>query len=140
MIEMKAKCIVKGYGEGEAIVLNQSLSIFGQINMLTGELMGHDVGELRGKCVKGKILFFTHGMAASGTVIAVNEIASNGVAPAAIVQVTYPDTPTVQGCIMSGIPVVSQPDMNPFDHVKTGDWVEVDSTRGIVRVIPKKNK
>ena len=44
---------------------------------------------------------------------------------------------TVVAAILSDIPMVYELDQDPVTAIETGDWVEVDDDRGIVKVTKK---
>jgi hypothetical protein len=35
------------------------------------------------------------------------------------------------------LPLVTDLDVDPYEAIKTGDWVKVDADRGVVEVIPR---
>ncbi len=63
-------------------------------------------------------------------------LAYNKKAPKAIINIQADPIVTV-GAIISNISMVDKLEENPLEIIKTGDTVEVDADRGIVRVSPK---
>ena len=56
-----------------------------------------------------------------------------GNAPVAFVNVEV-DGLAALGCIVNEIPMMTDLESNPFDHISTGDHVVVDADEGIVTV------
>jgi len=64
------------------------------------------------------------------------ELACCQYAPKAIINLRA-DPVIAIGAIISKIPMVDQLEKNPVETIKTGDFVEVDADRGMVKVKPK---
>gem|GEM_PF-6971066 len=61
------------------------------------------------------------------------DVVKNGVGPAAIINVEA-ESVAVIGAIVAELPMVDQVDIS---QIKTGDYVEVDATNGVIRVTAK---
>ena len=92
--------------------------------------------ELEGKCIKGKILIFPSGKgtAAWGRCLIATHKHGNG--PLAIITRKL-DTLVANGVIATQTPMVSDMDRDPCQIMKTGDWVVVDASHGLVQIYKK---
>jgi len=88
---------------------------------------GHD---LKGESVKGKVLCFPYGHGSTVGSYVLYSLVKKGVGPIAIVN-QVADLVVVVGAIIAEIPMIDQIDIR---QIKTGDEVEVDGTRGTVKV------
>jgi len=88
---------------------------------------GHD---LKGELVKGKVLCFPYGHGSTVGSYVLYSLVKNGVGPIAIVN-QVADSVVVVGAIIAEIPMVDQIDIR---LIRTGDEVEVDGTRGTVKI------
>ncbi|MEM3942246.1 MAG: DUF126 domain-containing protein, partial [Candidatus Bathyarchaeia archaeon] len=87
--------------------------------------------DLYGKLLKGKVLCFPHGHGSTVGSYVLYSLAKSGLAPKAIVN-ERADPVIVVGAVMANIPMVDGVDIT---RIRTGDIVEVDAYRGIVKVI-----
>lgn len=124
--------ISKGRGEGPALVSGSAISFFGGVDPKSGLVIekGH---ELEGKCVKGKVLIFPCGKGSTAGSWILYSMAEYGTAPSAIVNIETEAIVAV-GAILSGIPLIDNPDQNPFVNINTDDWVRVDADEGIIEI------
>jgi len=60
----------------------------------------------------------------------------NGVAPRAFINSDL-DALAVLSCVACKFPMVAEPEEDVFSIIKTGDWVKVDATNGIIEVTHK---
>jgi hypothetical protein len=131
-MEIRAHTVCTGIGEGEAMVYKGPFSFLGDLDPATGEIpvLGH---ELQGQSLANKVFIFTTGKGSAGGPIYAWKAKQSGKAPAAIICL---ESEPVLSCavIAAGIPTVDKPGMNPLDLIKTGDYVKVDATRGIIAV------
>jgi hypothetical protein len=133
-IVLNGRGVVGGVAEGNAIVLQKSLSFWSGLNPQTGTLgRGQVSPELVGESVKGKVLVypFGKGSTAGGAILFWN--CMNGFAPAAIINNRL-DTVVANGVIASKVPTIIELDQDPCQLIKTGDFVKVDADNGIVEV------
>jgi len=131
-LEIKARGVVKGRAEGEALVADAMLSFWGEVDPVTGKVIavGHP---LAGQSLKGRVLVIRSTKGSSATPMVLNPARLEGTAPAAFVNVEV-DSLAALGCIVNGIPMVTGLERNPFECIATGDHVEVDADQGMVRI------
>lgn len=132
-IILKGRTVVKGKAKGEALVTDKPISFIGGIDVQTGEFIEHN-HPLFLKNIAGKILVYPTGKGSTGGSYALYEAVYNGVGPAAIINKRIEQV-TAVGSVLAEIPVVDQVKPDPVRCIKTGDYVEVDATEGIVKVI-----
>jgi predicted aconitase with swiveling domain len=135
-ITIKGKKILGGVVSGEAMVSHVPISWVGEIDETNGRIRakGH---ELEGMSVAGKILVYPESKGSSVAGVILKTLAYLKCAPKAIVMEKQPDHTTIQGIIVGGIPTVYLPGKHPLDLIKTGDFVEVNATDGIITVKKK---
>ncbi|MFB3816353.1 MAG: DUF126 domain-containing protein [Candidatus Methylomirabilales bacterium] len=132
---LKGRCISKGVGEGEALVCRQPIGFNFGIDVATGTIL-EKRHELENKSIKDKVLVFPHGKGSTGGSYVIYQLAKNGTAPKAIINIST-ETIIAVGAIMGGIPVVDSLDVNPYEAIKDGDRVRVDATGGTVEIVAK---
>ena len=128
-IVLRGRCIVEGRCRAEALVSMKPISFLGDVNPTTGKIAekSHD---LYGKCVKDKVLCFPHGHGSTVGSYVLYALAKNGLAPKAIVN-RKADPVIVVGAVIANIPMVDQIDIS---QIKTGNVVEVDAYKGLVKL------
>jgi predicted aconitase with swiveling domain len=133
--EIRARGVVKGRAEGEALVADAMLSFWGEVDAVAGKVIavGHP---LEGQSLAGRVLVIRSTKGSSGTSLILRLAALEGKAPAAFVNLEI-DGLAALGCIVNGIPMVTDLDIDPFTAIATGDHVVVDADRGILRVTKK---
>ncbi|NNG01161.1 MAG: DUF126 domain-containing protein [Desulfobacteraceae bacterium] len=133
---IKGHKIAKGKAVGNALVSRSPISFRGGVDEESGIIVekGH---ELEGLCISGKVLVFPTAKGSTAGTFQLLELKVNGVAPKAIVNLRA-DSIVAVGAIISNIPMVDRLASDPLEAIKTGDIVEVDADRGIVRVQSKK--
>jgi len=129
---LKGKACVVGTAEGEAVVINDRVSLLGEINLEKGLIT--KPGPEYGKSIAGKVFVYYSGKGSSGDTFRYWRLQANGVQPAAIINVKA-DSIHVQGAIVADIPMVANLNRNPLEIIKTGDYVKVEG--GDVTVWPK---
>ena len=131
--ELRGRPIVEGISRGRALVSGNPLSFLGGVNPETGVVIerNHD---LNGRCIKNVILCFPHGHGSTVGSYVLYSLARRGLAPKAIVN-ERADPVVVVGAVIAEIPMVDQIDIS---NIRTGDIVEVDGGKGIVRIIGRK--
>ncbi|MFC2018574.1 aconitase X swivel domain-containing protein [Chloroflexota bacterium] len=132
-IIIKGKKILGGMAAGEAVVSHVPISMVGEIDETNGTVRakGH---ELEGMSIAGKVFIYPESKGSSAAGIVIKNLSYMKCQPKAIVTVKQPDPTTIQGIILANIPTVSQPDKDPLELIKTGDFVEVNATDGIITV------
>ena len=79
---------------------------------------------------------FTTGKGSSGCDFAAWAAKKNGKVPAAII--CLESEPVLSGAVIATeIPTVDYPEMNVLELIKTGDYVKVDATAGIIELVDK---
>ncbi|MDR1508479.1 MAG: DUF126 domain-containing protein [Synergistaceae bacterium] len=129
---LKGRTVVKGKSSGEAIVTDKTISFVGGIDTLTGEFIEHGHPLFR-QNVKGKVLVYPTGKGSTGGSYILYEAASNGVAPAAIINRKIEQV-TAVGAILAEIPTLDQVEPDPVEIIRTGDFVEVDATASTIKI------
>lgn len=132
---IKARCISKGVAEGEALVSKSRISFWGGADVMKGVFTekGHD---LENCSFQDKILVFQSTKGSSGTSGMLNWSKINGVAPKAFINSDL-DALAALGGIACEFPMVAEPEQDVFSLIKTGDWVKVDATNGVIEVTRK---
>jgi len=87
--------------------------------------------DLTGASIKGKVLCFPHGHGSTVGSYVLYSLAKKGMGPKAIVN-QVADPVVVVGAIIAEIPMVDQIDLQ---QIRTGDEVEVDGDRGLVKIL-----
>ena len=125
--------IVEGHCKAEALVSSKPMSFLGGVDPADGKIIekNHD---LCGKCIKGKILCFPHGHGSTVGSYVLYSLAKKHLAPKAMLN-QKADPVVVVGAIIAEIPMLDQVDIK---QIKTGDTLEVDAARGIIRILKKK--
>lgn len=136
--KVKARCIAKGYGEGEALVSPMSLGFNHGVNYQTGEIKenGH---VLAGVSMKGKVFVFPNGRGSTGASYAFYQLMKEGGGPAAVIM-KKADTIVLSGVLIAGCPTVDMLENDAYDTIETGDYVKVDSANGTVEILKKGEK
>lgn len=132
---VKCRVISKGIGEGEALVCRQPIGFNFGVDVPNGVITEHG-HELEGKSFKGKVLIFPHGKGSTGGSYVVYQVAKEGTAPAAIINLNT-ETIIAVGAIMGRLPVVDHMAENPYDLIRDGDHVQVDAVNGTVTITKK---
>ena len=134
-MEIKAHMVCAGKAEGEAVVYNGPFSFLGDLNPATGKVPvpRHP---LEGISLADKVFVFTTGKGSSGGDFAAWAAKQNNNAPAAII--CLESEPVLSGAvIITEIPTVDRPEKNVFELIKTGDFIKVDATAGIIEIVEK---
>ncbi|MHC4401924.1 MAG: aconitase X swivel domain-containing protein [Planctomycetota bacterium] len=129
---IQCRGLVKGKAQGEALVARTTLSFWGEVDPVSGRVIasGHP---LEGKSLRGKVLVIPSTKGSSATPLVMGLAHSEGNAPVALVN-TDVDCLAVLGCVVNGIPMVTDLDQDPFEAIESGDHVEVDADAGTIVV------
>ncbi len=136
LIEIRGRGVVKGRAEGTALVADATLSFWGEVDAVTGKVIGSG-HPLEGESLRDRVLVIRSTKGSSGTPMTLNLARLEGNAPVAFVNVEV-DSLAALGCIVNGIPMMTDLERDPFSTIATGDRVVVDADRGVVRVTPRK--
>jgi predicted aconitase with swiveling domain len=131
-IILKGFKVVKGKAEGEAVVSHEPISFAGGVNPETGMVVEKN-HELEGVSLAGRILVFPMEKGSTGGSDVIFEMARLKTGPKGIINLRAKSI-VVVGAILGNIPVVDRLDGNPLELIKTGDYVELDADRGMVKV------
>lgn len=129
-MEIKARSISKGKASGEVLLSTEPIGFLGGVDPETGDVIekGH---VLEGQNISGKILVFPNGKGSTVGSYVMLQLAKNGKAPVAIINVAA-EPIIITGAIISGIPMVDDPNQDIFSVLKNGQIVEVDGEKGII--------
>ena len=131
-ITLKCHKIIGGYGKGEALVSHEPICFY-LTDPKTGVICER-THELYGKNLAGKVLVFPSGKASSVVQIdGLYKLAKNGLAPKALI-VKDVETVLVVSAFLVKVPLVDRLEKDPFETIRTGDFVEVDANKGKVAV------
>jgi len=129
-MEIKARSISRGHARGPLLISDEPIGFLGGVDPETGDVIekGHP---LEGKNIAGKVLVFPNGKGSTVGSYVMLQLARNGHAPAAIINIQAEPIIAV-GAIISGIPMVDMPQADAVNALKEGHIAEVDGTKGII--------
>jgi predicted aconitase with swiveling domain len=133
-VEITLRChkLAKGYGEGQALVSRDAICFY-LVEPKNGTLMEKE-HDLKGMSVAGKVLVFPSGKASSAVQMdGLVKLLRNKKAPSAMI-VTDVEPVLVGSAVLTKIPLVDRLERNPFETIRSGDFVKVDADKGIVSV------
>ncbi|WP_394170008.1 aconitase X swivel domain-containing protein [Saccharospirillum alexandrii] len=133
---IKGRGVVKGKVSGEALVTRETISGWGGINEREGTVIERR-HELVGQSFSGKVLLFPGAKGSSGWSAFFHMTRLNGVSPAAML-FTRMTTKIALGAVVTRVPAMTDFDQDPFEHIETGDWVEVDADAGEIRITKRR--
>ncbi len=131
-ITLRGRCVVPGRAEGEALVTKDRISGWGGIDSRTGTIV-ETRHELRGQSFAGKVLVFPGAKGSSGWSAAFHMTRTLGTAPAAML-FNEMSSKIALGAVVTRAPAMTDFDQDPLLHIRTGDWVIVDATQGVVEI------
>lgn len=130
---IQGRGLVAGTVEGTALVSQEPVSFLGDVDIVSGAIMG-ELPSMKGKKLGGSILVFPGSMGSAGAWRFIYQLFKHGTHPLALIAQTLPDPSVVQGAILAGIPVICEPDENVLRTLQNGDWLRIDGTAGTIRV------
>jgi predicted aconitase with swiveling domain len=132
---LHGKTVKKGQVEGEVIVSRLPFSYLGDLNVEKGTVapVGHD---LEGQSIAGKIFVFPTGKGSTVGPYVANMAKKLGNTPAGMICVDV-EPVMAMVAIMNDIPMVHRLDQNPLEVLKTGDYIKMNATKGVVEIINK---
>jgi len=134
-MEIKAHTVSIGQAEGEAMVYNGPFSFMGDLDPNTGRVPAPR-HKLEGQSLVNKVFVFTTGKGSSGGDSIAWMAKQKGNAPLAMI--CMESEPVLSGAVIAAeIPTVDHPEKNILKLIKTGDYVKVDATRGVIEVVGK---
>ncbi|HDH07191.1 MAG TPA: DUF126 domain-containing protein [Thermoproteales archaeon] len=137
---IKARTLVEGEVEGEALVSKVPLSFYGDIDPSTGVVVNKNL-PIYGEKVAGKILIFPYGRGSTVGSYIIYRLAKKSKAPLAIINLES-EPIIIVGCVLSNIVLVDKPEKNIFQIVETGDKVIVKAweKEAVIEVIKWKKR
>ena len=131
---MKINCrsIARGVAKGEVLLTHDPISFLGNVDPETGEIVEAQ-HELYGQCISEKVLVFPHGKGSTVGSYVIYQLFKNNVAPAAMINLESEPIVAV-GAIISEIPLVDRLESDPFELLKNGDIITVNSTDFFVEI------
>jgi len=137
-MKLKGKCLNPGTAEGEAVVTSIPFSFLGEFDAPSGKITSPRQQHF-GESVVGKILVVPTGKGSSGGPHITYAAKLHGTLPAGMI-VRENEPILAAGIITANIPAVTSLDQDPIKVIKTGDYVKMDATNGIIEVTPGSNK
>jgi predicted aconitase with swiveling domain len=129
---LKGHTVSPGKAEGEAVVLRSPFSFLGELDPATGKIAS-PLNEQFGEDLRGKVLVTPTGKGSSMGPVISWYAKKEGNNPAAVICLQA-EAILAGAAITAGIPMVDKLDRNPLEVIKTGDYVKVDATAGIVEI------
>ncbi|MCX6770330.1 MAG: DUF126 domain-containing protein [Candidatus Micrarchaeota archaeon] len=129
-MQVKARSICRGTGEGGALVSTEAISFFGSVDAKTGVVVEKEHA-LEGKSIAGKVLVFPRGKGSTVGSYVLLQLRKNKCAPAAIINQEAEPIVAV-GAIISKIPMVDCLRDGAYRKIRDGMKVKVDGTAGTV--------
>ena len=125
---LTGRVIKDGRAAGEALVSLEPIGFLGGVDPETAVVVeqGH---QLQGESVAGKVLVFPTGKGSTVGSYTLYRLARAGMAPCGIINAESEPIVAV-GAIISDIPMVDGIDIA---QIQTGDWVELNGERIVVR-------
>ncbi len=130
---IKGRIIARGQASGKVLMTKDPISFLGNVNPETGDVVD-PAHELFGQSVKGAVLVFPQGKGSTVGSYVIYQLKKNGAAPAAIINLDCEPIVAV-GAIISEIPMIDQLEINPYDLLKNGDDVLVNSAEGFIEIL-----
>lgn len=124
--------VVGGVAEGEALVTRQTISGWGGVNPMKGEVI-ESHHELRGISFAGKILVFPGAKGSSGWSGIFHLTRLTGMAPLGMLY-NITTTKAALGAVVLRVPTMTDFDRDPLDAIASGDRVRIDADRGQVQI------
>ena len=131
-IVLRGRKVVGGCAEGEALVTRQTISGWGGIDPMTGQVI-ETRHALRGVSFKDKVLVCRGAKGSSGWSAMFHTARLAGTAPKALV-FNEMTTKIALGAVVMRVPSVTDLERDPLEIIETGDWVVVDGDRGVVAI------
>ena len=134
-VRIRGRMVVPGVAEGEALVTQQTISGWGGVNPMTGEVI-ETRHELRGVSFAGRILVFPGAKGSSGWSGIFHMTRLTGKAPLGML-FNVMTTKAALGAVVLRTPTMTDFDVDPLDVIETGDRVRIDADAGEVHVWKK---
>ena len=132
-MRIRARKVVRGRAEGEALVLARSLSFLGDVDMGNAQILIADDPNY-GVPISGRVLIYQDTKGSSGGADVLLALRSKGLAPSALVAEMPVDYSMAEAAILAKIPFLCEPESEVVAKVQTGCSVIVDADKGILEV------
>lgn len=129
---IRGRKVVGGVTEGEALVTRQTISGWGGVNPMKGEVI-ESHHELRGVSFADKVLVFPGAKGSSGWSGVFHMTRLTGTAPRAML-FTITTTKAALGAVVLRVPSMTDFEQDPCEVIETDDWVRVDADKGEIQV------
>ncbi len=129
---LRGRTVVGGIAEGEALVTRQTISGWGGVNPMKGEVI-ESFHELRGISFAGKILVFPGAKGSSGWSGVFHMTRLAGTAPLGMLY-NITSTKAALGAVVMRVPTMTDFDRDPLELIETGDRVRIDANAGKVLI------
>lgn len=129
---IRGRKVVGGVTEGEALVTQQTISGWGGVNPMKGEVI-ESHHELRGVSFADKVLVFPGAKGSSGWSGVFHITRLTQTAPRAML-FTITTTKAALGAVVLRVPSMTDFEQDPCEVIETGDWVRVDADKGEIQV------
>jgi predicted aconitase with swiveling domain len=133
-VVLRGRPVVRGRAEGPALVADATLSFWGEVDPVSGRVIGRG-HPLEGNSLAGRVLVIRSTRGSSATPMVLNLDKLEGTAPAAFINVEV-DSLAALGAIVNRIPMITDLERNPFECIRTGDYVVVDAEAGLIEIRP----
>jgi predicted aconitase with swiveling domain len=132
VFRIKARKVVGGTAEGEALIADAKLSFWGEYVPITGKVIlpGHPFFQ---KDLSSKIVIMREIKGSSSCEMALRLGKMLGKAPAGMININI-ECLAVLGCVVAKIPLMTDLEQDPFKVISTGDLVKIRADEGIVEV------
>ncbi len=136
MERLRASPVIRGLGEGVALVSAEALSFWGDVDPATGRVT-NPRHPLHGERLGGRVLVYPFGRGSCTTSNILLELIRTGQAPAAIVTRSVEPVLAVGPLVGEAlygrtIPMVTV-EAEEFARIRTGDWLVVDAVAGEIQ-------
>jgi uncharacterized protein len=131
-VVIRGRKVVGGRSEGAALVTRQTISGWGGVNPMKGEVIENH-HELKGVSFTGKILVFPGAKGSSGWSGIFHLTRLTGCAPLGMLY-NVTTTKAALGAVVLRVPAMTDFDLDPLQIIETGDWVRIDADAGQVQV------
>ncbi|SPE31856.1 conserved hypothetical protein [Candidatus Sulfopaludibacter sp. SbA3] len=131
---IQGKTVNAGVAEGEAIVTQMPFNFILDLDVHSGKVKsGH---ELKGQELTNKIFVFPTGRGSTwGALMAYESLLRGTFCKGMVCTEAEPVIGAV--AIMLDVPMLHRLTVNPVEVIKTGDYVRMDATKGVVEVIKR---
>jgi len=132
-MRIKGRTIARGQATGKVLMTKDPISFLGNVNPETGEVVDPN-HELFGKSIKDTILVFPQGKGSTVGSYVIYQLKKNNAAPVAIINLECEPIVAV-GAIISAIPMIDKLEQNPYEILKDGDEITVNSAEGFIEIL-----